>query len=494
MFRAFGLTDIRALGLSSRMGEDGRGVSRLRVEMPGDYRGLIDVFGEGTRPFTVANYFPRQSVLSLAARLDAQGVSRLASRLTVAVGFDLQSKGRDGAYPTPWPIDLARALGDEAGIYLAPARMGLMPEMGLIVTLRDPARARHALNRGVSASKGLRIRAFNRRGHRYYRLDPKVTTPLLTSVTIADGVLAAGSSVTVVDGMLQRGALEKARSLGRAKEYRAVVARAPADAAAVLYVDTPRIIRYLHGAFGPMILWAINLSRQNMDGIEPISLADFPSGEDFTRHLGPAVTWLETDEEGLTAVSLSDVQNEITTFSFLAGLGFGFSLVAAEQEKKTIVTPPPIPKREPEKDRHPPRLRDRDEKVDLDRCRLCRTNLRLFHYSFHRYRKTHGGQVPPDIASFFGPGPAHGPPFVSPADEEAQKALKEGREGVISYVYVGPRIPEKVARPDRFLLVWNREAFHRGKRLVLLLDGRIPLVTEEEFQKLLAETKAAIGK
>jgi hypothetical protein len=143
------------------------------------------------------------------------------------------------------------------------------------------------------------------------------------------------------------------------------------------------------------------------------------------------------------------------------------------------------------------RLRAELEKRLVDaRATACRSNLARFRYRVKLYRSQHDGRPPPGLEDLLAPmkSAVATPLRFCPSDLEGCAAHKEGDPSGSSYEYFGPDLPERVARPDRFPVVWDAAPFHEGRRMVLFLDGRIHPVDEADFTTLLAAARALVAK
>jgi hypothetical protein len=500
MARALGLTSIQAIGLSSRTAPDGRAISRFRLLAPVGKNGFPGILGRGKGAFRSAAYLDSRSALAATIRVNPTGAARLISRL-IDVGA-IRSKGtmKDGS---PWVMEFARSIGSEAGISIVTPTYGLFPEVGVVILLADARRAERSLVVGLMADPGIKARPIELRGRRYYRLAQRQTTPLMTTLTFSHEAMLLGSSITVVEKMLTRakGGKDGKDSLALSPAYGRAVKDIPDESSAVIFVDTPKLFTWGYQAAKPFVSLGLSAARAENPSDGPgLSWGDFPQAETITKHLGPAVTWIRTDADGLTAVSRSSVQGEVTVFSMTAGMAAAlFMLIQAEEaEDDGVKSKPPSAEARPEIPKsHQARLGSLPKNIAEKRRRdawrrLCHTNLAFFRYEFRKHRQRNKGRPPPDLAGFFGPGPALGPHYYSPADKQAWDEFRNGGKPKSSYVYVGSGIPREVAHPECFLLIWNREPFHAGNRMVLFLDGGIRLLDEETFQKRLKETRALL--
>jgi hypothetical protein len=468
---ALGLGGLCELGLASSTGADGWGLTRIRVGLEDRGPGLLGALRTGDEPLRAPAYFPRRVLLAASGRIEREGLVEMVRRLE-----GVQTKGAS------WAVELAQAAGTEAGLYLAPPAFGPIPEMGAVLMLEDPARAERALVRLMRTEEGFRLLKI--RGRRFFRRPARDATPSFTAITVTDRALVAGSSIPVVEKMVRRMAEGPEAGLGGTEGFRGALAEVPGGSAAVLFVDTPVVVD-----------WGWGLAREFLPLLlvgQGVTGADFPSGETLTRHLRPAVSWALKDERGLTIESRSSLGGELPTLSFLLGLGLGFGLTTTTADKapepppvvRVKSTPPPLPGQRARRTLTP------EQQKQVARRHACHANLAMFRHRLRQYRQTHERRLPPDLAAFFGPGPAAGLQFFCPEDEAAWKAWKSGEPSSRIYGYFGPRIPTRVQRPDRFPLIWDREPYHQGGRMVLFLDGGIRHVPEKAFQALLARARA----
>jgi hypothetical protein len=384
-------------------------------------------------------------------------------------------------------------------IYVASPRFGgLSAETGIVLLLRDPERAARALD---AAREELKARVLEVRGRKFWRLDPS-SAGAWSAITVSEGVLVLASSVHTADSMIRRATGKRPVTVRSARSARLFAQ--PQASCGVLDVDTPGLFRWAYRTIGPMIVWGINIgtARQEPQPASPISWADFPDANTVARHLSPGVTWISNDEGGISAHTRSSVQGELPVFAVTLGLGLGMIVMRTEAEAGSPA--PGAPTRAGSARPRQVAERDGESKAEIEerkrrhrdqmRAGACKTNLTLFRYQHRKYRASHAGEPPPDLAAFFGQGPSYGTVFICPADVEGWLAWKKGEKTRSSYVYFGPDRPEKVVRPERFPIVWDAHPWHEGGRMVLFLDGRIVRVEEESFREMLAEARALTEK
>ena len=124
----------------------------------------------------------------------------------------------------------------------------------------------------------------------------------------------------------------------------------------------------------------------------------------------------------------------------------------------------------------------------------CRCNLKMLAVSADLYVKMQGGRkyYPRRLEDLFDEKICDEPfDFRCPSDDHPM-VTDSGLEMSCESVFDLVDEPLEAELPSRLIMIWDRKDNHRDGRNAVFFDTHADFMSEEEFQKLLAELKACL--
>jgi Protein of unknown function (DUF3352) len=269
----------------------------------------------------VLSRIPKRSILAYSASLDFKGyfdymVEMFKANPEVGDEVDSVLAEVDQALGKGWRQDLLPNLGPEVAGFVAMPRFGFLPEIGVLVKVKDRAKVESAIAK-MFDSEGRRVVAstkfldttintvdlgkleidpdFNLRPAYAFTGDylmispsPHTAKSLLVAMANKDGGLAANESFVRAFGAL-RADNPNAGNLG------------------VSYIDLPWLAGFLLDSGIPLIQSAVppdELAKLERENIK-LDLAKIPSTDSVVKHLGPIIMATQAKEGGTYAEVVS---------------------------------------------------------------------------------------------------------------------------------------------------------------------------------------------
>lgn len=298
------LEGVDGLYMSSAI-KDGDGSDTWFVSKPAPHEGLFALCGQGPLSAASRTFAPDHSVAYLAGKLDLAALHDLLLDTTLEVLPPTLSAGVQqvvGVASSALGVDVREhvlgSLGDEYALYLGFDPAGLRPDVGLMMGLRDAAKARELLL-GALAKSDIQVHERKVRGRTTWLLTPghshflPMGVPASPSLAITDSHLILTATTRGLEGVFDR--LDgKGAHLGQAGNFRAAFRGYDVEkAVAVSYIDLRRAVDIGYGwvyDFIPGVLGASGL---------PLDPALVPSPEVVTRHFTSAANLALLEPEGL---------------------------------------------------------------------------------------------------------------------------------------------------------------------------------------------------
>jgi len=217
--------------------------------------------------------------------------------------------------------DLLPALGREVAFLLrAPEGGGLVPDLALLVELRDPEAANRVLATAAEEAKELRETSrseFETATLWSFQMKGEAAIALMPAVAVTERHLVAGLFVNSVKKMVRR-LPTRGPSLADEPAFRKALSAAGArreEVPFLTWVDTARLCGWLHNVvsnFLPMI--------PTEDLPVPIDFSLFPTAEAFTRPLTPMLSVFRREEDAWMQVQVGPWGNQASALLLMGAL------------------------------------------------------------------------------------------------------------------------------------------------------------------------------
>ncbi len=362
----------RLKGFSSVTRADGAGLSSTTsVLIDGERTGLGRLFAGGDPvDFDALSFAPQDSYYVTCGRLDPgqlyQATLEVGGMLVAmrAAAFEQQTgmKLREDLF------DLA---GPDAALILAPSR-GLIPDVGLVLGSKDPARLERSLLRLLAmvdwppgtGPRPVEIGGISAHvlplGHR--RLGG---VPLAPTFGVVEGKLLLAPFPLTFQHLVavKRGDYP---DLTANRDFASLRPRVPADAIAISYLDLPRLVSLVYDTMMPILQGMV------AEGPQAPPIYELPDARVLERHLFGRVGWTRADARGLHWEAYSSM--DMSGFAIGAAAGAATTVAILRQPAAERVAAGPVAGVEPED----PKSRDRQAALCEARVRLLRGGLRIW--------------------------------------------------------------------------------------------------------------------
>jgi len=352
-----------------------------------------------------------------------------------------------------------------------------MPEMAIRQSVRDEKKVNQAIEKlllhlGAAASGGkggevsMETEKVGDRDIYRIKFGGQMPIPMGLFLTFDRGdLVVAGFSESALTNALKAGQ-EKVTSLPAQEEFISARKKLPAKAAALTYEDTPAVFE--------MNYQEVMMQTQMMAGVGRKSpwMANLPPASAIKQYLFPGASVVTTEPEGILLEGYASVPG-ISSAPVILQVPLIFQMFRSMGQAKAA---------------------------------WCQNNLKQIGLAAHIYASEHKGAFPSGrtaseaiselIAGNYLPmaGYEQTPLFVCPSAEADKKAWERMKKLTIASCSYGWVSGLTVNSPPDFILAYDKSAgFHGGRRNVLFVDGRVETLSEEEFQKRMAEQKGKAG-
>jgi hypothetical protein len=301
MLQALGLDLIKAVAVSETI--EGKSIrDSFYLHAPGERHGLLSVCSAKRCALSTAKIAPRETVFFDSSAIDLASVydgvldtiKKLDTGTHGQIVGHIQSLER--ALGVRLREDLIASLGDEMGTFVTlPTGASPLPEIGISLTLSDPAKCAATLGAVQWEKLGVRAKDvdFNGTAIRYFELPAPV--PLSPAYGISGKFLFVAGSVQTLKQMITRSQGNDEGLLGNAA-FRSVKDKIPADASWIEFIDLPRIGSFLINSVGPLLG---PLAKEYHLPLDPALL---PTSETVAKHLDGYIAYYRNDREGMSMI------------------------------------------------------------------------------------------------------------------------------------------------------------------------------------------------
>jgi len=474
--KALGLDGVTALvGATSIV--DRRMYERTRLLSPAPHRGILSVLAGKPLAADALAGVPADAMVVAAVNLDP---ARLLAEIKSAVAKIDPDAGKQldaqlEMISKELEVDVERELlvhmGDQWTLCSAPSLGGFVTGTVLSVQLKDPAKFSAALAkveayfrkmlRGEGGPAGPDIRTFKAGDVqvRYLALSgfrgPEALAAVAPAWAVHKGRLYVAAYPQVVAAAVA-GVSEK--PLTGEAEFQALRKRVSPSASALLYIDTPKVLRQVYGL--PLLGWTV---ASNLLGRElgPVFRPDMmPTLPKLEKYLRPSIAAVSSDAEGIT----------IESYGSFPGMGLRLNGVPFQGLSAAVLVPSLMRAR------------------TLAKRSMSLANLRGIHMGVALYQNEHEGKFPPDLLALIDIGIQ---PRMLMSPTSGNKVLRDAKGkaiGPFDYVYLGAGMSPKAA--GSLILAYERPEINRNRgACVLYVDGSARWVDMERFRRDLAKTQ-----
>ncbi len=478
--KALGVDRVTALAGAANILD--RGIhEKSRIFSPAPHRGLLmPLSGAPLAPEALAGV-PADADVVASARLD---VGKLVGEFnSVVAGFEPESVARIDAalagagkqFALNIEKDLLANLGDQWTLYSAESLGGFLTGTVLSVTVKDAAKLQDALRKIEEVAKGMmgRSPAGGRRGrgftirsfksgavevHYVAAIGRRALLPVAPAWAVHKGRLYLAAFPQVVVAAASGTAR---KPLAGDADFAALRKRVAAAPSALLYVNSPRLIRRLYGL--GLVGWTLGanaLTGELGPAFAPEMLPALPRLE---RYIRPDIAVMTSDARGITFESYGSLPGGgwLSSLSPLQAMSVGMLLPALGQAR-----------------------------VQAQRA-VTMTHLRQIAVACEMYHAQHR-QYPPDLLKLVEKNILPANVLFSPQSGRRPRLDSGGKPiGPFDYVYLAPQ----VALPPNMVLAYERPEINRGKGSnVLFADGHVEWMPMPKFRRELKKTQDYIAR
>jgi len=458
MFDASGLRGVRSF-LASLSMAGGRADDLIRLDIPGEMRGFLNLFADASIDMQIARFAPEDTLVLLAGHLNIPEFYKTILAIRKANDIILVRGGAESAKEEIKDemgmrafFDMIPHLGTEAALFVSlPGGSGLWPEVSAVVEVLEPDQLQtnlFALVRTATGADPKTITFSNRRIH-YYRLPDMDFLQVSLCWCVTDGYLFASYHPTVLKRLIRRIDADR-DALENDQDFAKAWKKLPEGSRAVAYVNSRRLFNCLYGIMLPVM---------NMAGGDelPFDPAMLPTSEAVQAYLSFGLSGVTVEEDGIRVTTLSDGYGP--TSMAMYGLCIASFFVPMEEWSDSLTRRP-----------------------------CCGDNQKHVHDELESYRRNHG-RYPATLGELFDEGWFGSWAFSCPKARENRPASENdaatGED--FGYVVTAKEIDPPETFPDDWMIVWDSEPRHNNGRIVLLGEGEVTWLPEEAFQERLKE-------
>jgi hypothetical protein len=380
--------------------------------------------------------------------------------------------------------DMLAPMGEEFGFYSAlPEGGGLIPDFILLMRPKDPAKLLATLDQVVAklgamaedsgdATVEHRRMEFSGREIHYVHVTQKWGGPFpVTPCYVQHGDLLAFALYPQVLKDFVARPIDAPAVLTR-PDFERVVKGLPEGLASLEYMDLAAGVRILYGTLVP-----IAQMFAKSDEI-PLDMALLPRTETVAKHFFGMASGVKLDADGFTMHSYSPT-------GLLPFMAAGFGAMAYAAMEMRAVRPAEVwVHPEPEDPDLPGEAPMETETAEAQR--LHDLYVALLEY----FSKQEG--YPTELGQLIDAECVESPESLVLSGDAEPVSTPSGHK--TSFGYVGAGVGQVLDEQDSAVWIYERDGLREDARWVLFASGRVRLVPEEEFQKLLSETHKLIGK
>ncbi len=394
--QAVGLDSLRSIVSLTRVDGNGfRSVTSLLFH--GERRGLAALFASGT-PARLGGlaFAPATTLYTTSGRFDPGAIWKIVAGVVGPNGAMAEHSFQE-SFGLELRADLLDLLGPEGTLIVA-TNQGLLPDIGIVLDVRDPARLERtllAMLKKLPWPEGTGVKKVRLAGVDAHVLPlghPKLAGfPLAPTFGIHEGRLVLTPFPLTFQRFIATARGER-RSLADNPEFQRLRRMVPKETLGVSYLDVARLFTLYYDTFMPIA--------QSMSGAGGTSsIYDLPDAEIFARYFYGRIGWRTADTRGMHwhCHNSIDLSAGLVVGAAAAGAVF-LSVARPERAGPRIV--------EEEAGAQ------RDEDAWTCRTRVLRLKLRLRHYQQEHGKlpaslaEVRAGHVDPEI--FLVPGAAEG--------------------------------------------------------------------------------------
>ncbi|MCU0724528.1 MAG: DUF3352 domain-containing protein [Planctomycetes bacterium] len=482
-----GITSIKGAGWGSSFSAEGVRDS-LTVYAPGEKRGFLALpyasKGDGTG---LLARMPREAFYAASGSMNFAAFYGILletlgaiepSALDEATGYIQHFEEVMGLRLLE---DLLVPMGEEFGFYSAmPDGGGLIPDLVLLMRPKDPAKLLATLDQLVAKIGAMaedsgdakvehRRMDFSGREIHYVHVTQRWGDPFpVTPCYVLHGDLVAfGLYPQVLKDFVAR-PIDAPAVLTR-PDFQRVVKGLPEGLASLEYMDLAAGVRLLYGTLVP-IAQMFGKSEEI-----PLDMALLPRTAIVAKHFFGMATGMKLDADGFTMHCYSPT-GLMPFMAAMMGVGY-FTASRAQAVRPPDVWVQPEPYRPDEEPM---------EADGVEAQRLHDLYVALLEYFSKRedYPAEIGQLVEAECLD-------SAEALVLPGDPEPASTASGHKT---SFGYAGGGVGHVLDRQDEAVWIYERDGLREEARWVLFASGRVRLVPEEEFRKLLSETLKLIGK
>lgn len=245
--------------------------------------------------------------------------------------------------------------------------------------------------------------------------------------------------------------------LTKRPEYQALRKRFAPNASAMMYVNTPEIMKKLYPLqlLGGTIL--MNAIAGEARTTHPVPL--WPGSlQSVLRYLIPSMNAVSHDVEGITFEGYGTCPSLLPTSPLITSLGVAAALPAVNRARYHA------------------------------KCAVSKTRMKGLGTALEIYNAAEDG-YPQDVAVLVEEGYVSSKMFTSPLSEKTAPRVKDGKFlDPVDYVYIRPK-PN--APGDTLMMYEKPENYQDGKTMVLYVAGHVQEIPASQLQKLIDKATAA---
>ncbi len=315
---ALGLLNTKAIGVASSY-ENGKGVDRWFASTEGEPKGLMNLMAGGNIDQGQLNYIPKDASSFSITRIEP--VVLYDSLMNAVNAYDqkigdmvqMQLNGMQDALKLNLREDLFANMGPEVLSYAMPVSGNQLPEMGILIKVKDPAKALKVLNTAAQMSQGgFAINEIETEGGKLYGVDmdlpgemAALTAMIEPTFTFHKGYMVVGFNRGDVRAALKMLDGKGGASIKENKAFAPYLEKIPENVTSLGWQDTAATFEGVYGVVASAAGF-IPLPEE-----VPLDLGLLPSTETLTQHLFGSLNYSKKLPDGYMTKMIGPVGPEL---------------------------------------------------------------------------------------------------------------------------------------------------------------------------------------